>query len=91
MGAGVLPDDDIGFVIMAAMLTKAGVLAAIAAELGIAAAVHFRSAGTLVSTSRLAHGMPKIPQPRHCRFVSFRDSARKTVQRWRCLAPAPNT
>ncbi|WP_267396548.1 MULTISPECIES: glycoside hydrolase family 19 protein [unclassified Sphingomonas] len=57
---GVAPDGGLGFVTMTALFVKAGAPAAVAAELGIAAAVHFRTAGILDSTGRLAHAMAQV-------------------------------
>ena len=54
---GVSVDGDIGRGTLAALFAKMGALPAIAAELGLAANVHFRTYGILDTGLRLAHFM----------------------------------
>lgn len=54
---GVAQDGKIGPATLAALFARAGALPAVAAELGLAANVHFRTYGILTDPLRLAHFM----------------------------------
>lgn len=58
LGVGV--DGINGPATMGALFVRCGAPAAIGAELGLSAAVHFEPAGILDSTSRLAHAMAQL-------------------------------